>query len=125
MSLSLVSGKSAFQHDGYIAVIENCYAPIAVKRTLFPTCVASLLLGASFNTIFATNICYLQEFFAGAKRYPWMNSFANCSSYLLISDCSMAPCYTCNGHNANCKRCVCTLWEALYLMFATEDRPLH
>ena len=44
MSLSLVSGKSAFLHDGYIAAIENCCEPIAVKRTLFPTHVASLLL---------------------------------------------------------------------------------
>ena len=52
MSLSLVSGKSAFLHDGYIATIENCCAPTAVKHTLFPTLVASLLLGASFNTIF-------------------------------------------------------------------------
>ena len=54
MSLSLVSGKSAFLHDGYIATIENCCASIAVKCTLFPTHVVSLLLSASFNTIFAT-----------------------------------------------------------------------
>ena len=52
MSLSLVSGKSAFLHDGYIyiATIENCCVLIAVKHTLFPTRVASLLLGALFNT---------------------------------------------------------------------------
>ena len=53
-SLSLVSGKSAFLHDGYIAAIENCCVPIAVKRVLFPMHVASLLLGVLFNTIFAT-----------------------------------------------------------------------
>ena len=44
MSLSLVSGKLAFLHDGYIVAIENCCAPTAVKRTLMPTRVASLLL---------------------------------------------------------------------------------
>ena len=53
MSLSLVSGNSAFLHDGYIAAIENCCVLTAVKRTLFPTHIASLLLGASFNMIFA------------------------------------------------------------------------
>ena len=37
MLLSLVSGKSAFLHDGYIVAIENCCAPTAVKRTLMPT----------------------------------------------------------------------------------------
>ena len=30
MLLSLISGKSAFLHDGYIATIENCYAPAVV-----------------------------------------------------------------------------------------------
>ena len=40
VSLSLVSGKSAFLHDGYIVAIENCCAPTAVKRTLMPTRVA-------------------------------------------------------------------------------------
>ena len=59
MSLSLVSGKSAFLHDDYIATIENCCASTVVKCTLFPTHVASLLLGASFNTIFATLIMSL------------------------------------------------------------------
>ena len=59
MSLSLISGKSAFLHDGYVASIENCRVPIAVKQTLFPTCVASLLLGASFNMIFATHVTSL------------------------------------------------------------------
>ena len=39
----------------YIAVIENCCAVIEVKRTLFPTHVMSLLLGASFNITFATH----------------------------------------------------------------------
>ena len=57
--LSLVSGKLAFLHDGYIAAIDKCCAPIAVKRTLFPTCVVSLLLGTSFDTIFATHIMSL------------------------------------------------------------------
>ena len=38
----------------YIATIENCCAPIAVKRTLFPTLVVPLVLDAVFNTIFAT-----------------------------------------------------------------------
>ena len=56
MSLSLVSGKLAFLHDGYIAAIENCCAPIAVKHTLFSMRVASLLLGDSFNTVFAIYI---------------------------------------------------------------------
>ena len=59
MSLSLVSGKSAFPHDGYIAAIENCCTSIAVKRAFFSMCVASLLLGASFNTIFAMCITSL------------------------------------------------------------------
>ena len=53
MSLFLVSGKLAFLHDGNIAAIENCCAPIVVKCTLFATCIASLLLGTSFN-----DICY-------------------------------------------------------------------
>ena len=53
MSLSLASGKSAFQHDGYIAVIENCCAPMLVKRTLFATLIASLQLGTLFNMKFA------------------------------------------------------------------------
>ena len=35
------------------------------------------------------------------------DSFANCFSCLLILDCSMVPCCTCNGHNTICKRCVC------------------
>ena len=59
MSLSLVSGKSAFLHDGYIAAIENCCAPIAVKHILFSMCVVSLLLGDSFNTVFATYVTSL------------------------------------------------------------------
>ena len=45
---------SAFLHDGYIVAIENFYVPTAVKRTLMPTRLASLLLGALFNTLFAT-----------------------------------------------------------------------
>ena len=53
MSLSLFSGKLAFLHDGYIAAIENCCVPNAVKCTLFPTHVLSLLLGALFNVILA------------------------------------------------------------------------
>ena len=59
VSLSLISGKSAFLHDGYIVAIENCRAPTAVKRTLMPTRVASLLLGTSFNTLFATRLMSL------------------------------------------------------------------
>ena len=59
MSLFLVSGKLAFLHDGYIAVIENCCAPIAVKCTLFPMRIASLLLGTSFNMIFAMHVTSL------------------------------------------------------------------
>ena len=59
MSLSLISGKSAFLHDGYIVAIENCCVPTAVKRTLIPTRVASLLLGASLNTLFATRLMSL------------------------------------------------------------------
>ena len=42
-----------FLHDDYIAAIENCWTPMVVKHTLFAIHVASLLLGASFNTIFA------------------------------------------------------------------------
>ena len=53
MSSYLASGKSAFLHDGYIAAIENCCAPTAVMHTLFPKRVEALLLGASYNTIFA------------------------------------------------------------------------
>ena len=49
----------AFLHDSYIAAIENCCAPTAVKHTLFPTREASLLLGALFNMIFATCLTLL------------------------------------------------------------------
>ena len=56
MSLSLVSGKLAFPHDGYIAAIENYCVPMVFKCTLFAMSVASLLLGASFNTIFVTHV---------------------------------------------------------------------
>ena len=60
MSLSLISGKSAFLHDaGYIATIENCCASMVVKHTLFAICVASLPLGASFNTIFSMHVMSL------------------------------------------------------------------
>ena len=59
MSLSLISGKLAFLHDAYIAAIENCYAPIAFKSAFFPTCVASLLLGALFTMIFALRVMLL------------------------------------------------------------------
>ena len=59
MSLPLVSGKSAFLHDGYIVAIENCCAPTAVKRTLMPTHVASLPLDASLNTLFAMRLMSL------------------------------------------------------------------
>ena len=53
MSLSFISNKSAFLHDGYIAAIENCCAPTVIKRILFPMHIASLLLGALFNMTFA------------------------------------------------------------------------
>ena len=61
MSLSLVSGKLAFLHDGYIAIaaIENYCASMVIKCTLFTMRVVSLLLGASFNTIFATPVMSL------------------------------------------------------------------
>ena len=59
MSLSLVSGKLAFLHDGYIATIENCCAPMERKCILFTTYVASLLLGASFNMILVTHVLSL------------------------------------------------------------------
>ena len=59
MSLSLVSGKLAFLHDGYIATIENCCAPMVVKCILFATRGVSLLLGTSFNMIFAKCITSL------------------------------------------------------------------
>ena len=61
MSLSLVSNKSAFLHDDYIAAIENCCAPMVVKCTLFATCIvlASLLLGALCNMIFAMHVMLL------------------------------------------------------------------
>ena len=49
MALSLVSDKSAFLHDDYVAAIENCCVPTAVKHTLFTTCLAPLLLVASIN----------------------------------------------------------------------------
>ena len=57
MALSLISGKSAFLHDGYTAAIENCCVPMVVKYILFTTHVVLLLLGALFNTIFA--ICVI------------------------------------------------------------------
>ena len=57
----LVSGKSAFLHDGYIGAIENCCAPMVhvVKHTLFAIHVASSPLGALFNMILATHIMSL------------------------------------------------------------------
>ena len=67
MSLSLISDKSAFLHDGYIAAIENCCTPMVVRCTLFATRIASLLLGALFNMILATHVmslfirCLIQE----------------------------------------------------------------
>ena len=59
MSLSLVSGKSTFLHDGYIVAIENYCAPTAVKRTLMPMRIVSLLLGALLSTLFATRLTSL------------------------------------------------------------------
>ena len=56
VSLSLVSGKSAFLHDGYIATIENCCAPMVVKHILFIMSIASLLLGTLYNMIIATRV---------------------------------------------------------------------
>ena len=71
MSLSLISGKSALLHDGYIVAIENCCAPTAVKRTLMPTHVESLLLGASLN--YALNVivirCLVQHKVVATKLY--------------------------------------------------------
>ena len=59
MSLSFISGKSDFVYDGYIAATENCYALMVVKHILCTTPIASLLLGTSFNTIFATHVTSL------------------------------------------------------------------
>ena len=60
MSLFLISGNSFLLHDaGYIASIENCCASMVVRHTLFATCVVSLPLGASFNTIFSMHITSL------------------------------------------------------------------
>ena len=61
MSLSLISDKSAFLHDGYIAAIENYYAPIAVKCTLFPMRIASLLLAprSTQYLLIVQRPCYL------------------------------------------------------------------
>ena len=59
VSLCLISGRLAFLHDGYIATIENCCVPMVVKRTLFTMRIVSLLLGTSFNMIFATHIMSL------------------------------------------------------------------
>ena len=59
MSLSVVSGKSAFLHDSYIAAIEICCMLTGVKHSLFAMRVVSLLLGVLFNTIFAMCIMSL------------------------------------------------------------------
>ena len=59
MSLSLVSGKLDFLHNGYVAAMENYHAPMVVKCTLFTTCVASQLLGTLVNMIFAMRIMSL------------------------------------------------------------------
>ena len=56
MSLPLVSGYLAFLHDGYLGAIENYCAPMVVKCTLFAMCIALLLLGTSFNMIFAKKV---------------------------------------------------------------------
>ena len=56
MPLTLISGKLAFLHDGYIAAIEHCCVPMVVKHTLFAKCIVSFLLGASFDMIFAMHV---------------------------------------------------------------------
>ena len=48
---------------------------------------------------------WLWWIFCWCEKIPLDDSFANC---LLILDCSMALCCTCNGRNAIYKRCVCT-----------------
>ena len=56
--LSLVSWLFCMMH-GYLAANEKFCVPMVVKHTLFTMRVASLLLGASFNIIFATRIMLL------------------------------------------------------------------
>ena len=58
MSLSPISAKLAFLRDGNIATIENFCVPMVVKCTLFAMHKASLLLGALFDTIFATCVTF-------------------------------------------------------------------
>ena len=68
MSLSLVSGKLAFLHDGYIAAIENCCSPMVVKHTSFATPIVSLLLGvprstrsSSYRTLYLSTIANTRD----------------------------------------------------------------
>ena len=44
---------------GYIAATENCCVPMVVVHMLFTTRIVSLLLGASFNTIFSMHVTSL------------------------------------------------------------------
>ena len=81
MSLSLVSGKLGFLHDGYIVAIGNCCVAIAVKCTLFPTCIASLLLGISF-TIANTRDCTSQM---PKMCYCGLQSSRRICKYVLIT----------------------------------------
>ena len=60
MSLSLISDKLAFLHDGYIATIENYWVPMVVKHTLFATYVASLLLGI-FRICYVYNVIVIRH----------------------------------------------------------------
>ena len=56
MSLSLVPGKLAFLHDGYIAAIEHCCAFMVVKHTFFTTHIITVRRLIQYDICYA---CYI------------------------------------------------------------------
>ena len=62
MSLSLVSSKSNFLHDGFIVAIENillCIHGSLVHIIRYTHSIIAVTVGVSFNTILATCVTLL------------------------------------------------------------------
>ena len=68
-----------------ITAIENCFAPMIVKRTLFTTPIASFLFGASFNTylLHVQSHCYQAPPSAQSYNYRalYMSTIATTRDY--------------------------------------------
>ena len=62
VSLSLVSGMSAFLHDGYIAAIENCCVPMVVKCTLYVHSVIAVRCLVQHNVFYVHNVIVIRHF---------------------------------------------------------------